>query len=630
MHRSFSLFLLTLLLASCVLPSRSARQAANTSLPVTPAASASPTPEPEDTPTAAFAPTAAYTVAANTSAPPASPAISWLEQPNDLPASTFSVRIHPEGALYVGDQVSIEVIPPDGFQPEGRFVTASLEGPPEVVLRRVEFGRAGLGNRLQATLLWAWDTTGLAAGEYNLKLSVEPDGPAWSESLHLLPRGQLPPGEQGVRWARAESDCCLVYYFTGSAAERDLQQLLEMFDHKSLQARQRLGVSLPEPVEVTLLPRLIGHGGFANGGVMLSYLDRNYAGGETAVIFQHELVHLLDARLGGALRPPFLVEGFAVYQAGGHFKLEPLMERAAALLPPKPGCSQLRGEAACGLDLYIPLNRLAADFYTQQHETGYLESAALVEFMVSRWGETGFSSFYRDIQPIQPGSGETALLSKQDLPAAVDMALVRHFGLSLADLEAQFLQALREQPLQAKWVEDVHLTLRLYDRARAYQQQYDTSAYFLNAWLPDGEQMRRQGILADYLRSSSAAENLALETMLVAASADLQRGTYQQSEVMLEAASSILAQGRAAGAQGFRGDGLPADYYSLAVAALDLGFMPQRILLNGDQAQVWASREDAELEELGYQQFGEDWYLRRVISWLWGGSPPYIHKPSQN
>ena len=60
--------------------------------------------------------------------------------------------------------------------------------------------------------------------------------------------------------------------------------------------------------------------------------------GDLAVIFHHELVHYLDVRSGGDLKPSMLVEGLAVYLSGGHYKPEPLMPRLAALLPPEAGC----------------------------------------------------------------------------------------------------------------------------------------------------------------------------------------------------------------------------------------------------------------------------------------------------
>ena len=156
-----------------------------------------------------------------------------------------------------------------------------------------------------------------------------------------------------------------------------------------------MGIQFTAPITITLMSRVLGHGGFASQDIDISYLDRNYAGSDFGLVLHHEMIHILDGRLGGDFRPSLLVEGLAVYETGGHFKKEPLMPRAAALLP---------GET--GLGWYIPLAELADNFYLSQHEIGYLEGATLIEYMVNTWGWDAFSSFYRDIHACerqQPG-----------------------------------------------------------------------------------------------------------------------------------------------------------------------------------------------------------------------------------
>ena len=116
----------------------------------------------------------------------------------------------------------------------------------------------------------------------------------------------------------------------------------------------------------------------------------------------------------------------------------------------------------------------------------------------------------------------------------------RHFGISLAQLEDRFLQALKAEPVRAQDAEDIRLTVRYYDSARRYQLLLDPSAYFLNAWLPDSEQMRQRRIVADVLRSPQGPENSALETMLVTANAYLQQGRYAEAQRLLDAIDAIL------------------------------------------------------------------------------------------
>ena len=168
-----------------------------------------------------------------------------------------------------------------------------------------------------------------------------------------------------------------------------IKQLLEILDGQAESASQLLEVgleSLDKPIVVVFMPRVLGHGGFASQEISVSYLDRNYAGRGTPTVLHHEIVHVLDGHLGGGLRPTILIEGLAVYLSGGHFKPEPLMPRAAALLPPEPGCAQAVSVPigqVCGLDWYIPMDELVDDFYLEQHEISYLEAGALVEFMAS-------------------------------------------------------------------------------------------------------------------------------------------------------------------------------------------------------------------------------------------------------
>jgi hypothetical protein len=191
------------------------------------------------------------------------------------------------------------------------------------------------------------------------------------------------------------------------------------------------------------------------------------------------------------------------------------------------------------LGWYIPLSRLAEDFYFSQHEIGYLEAAALIEFMVETWGWPAYSAFYRDIHPLQ---GSTVQPGQQggSQSAAIEAALNRHFGLGLAQLEERFQEALQRQTLTPGSVEDVRLTVKFYDTVRRYQQLLDPSAYFMTAWLPDLSQMRSQGIVADLLRHPSQPENVAVETLLMGADASLQAGDYARLEKQLAAVNALL------------------------------------------------------------------------------------------
>ncbi len=470
-------------------------------------------PSPASTPTASStaAPTPFNTSTATQVAPPVTtPAAA----PRLLTNGGFAVRVHPDGGLYAGDQVSFEILAPENYNPENMKVTLSAPG--EITLGPYEFGSYGIARRSQATLYWAWDTSNLEAGAYELTFKVQPYNLTWTETINIQPSDALPQQQAQAGWVTTESECCLVYTISGTEAERDLSELLALIDDEYAAVHRRLPAELEEPVPIFFIPRVIGHGGFASQELSVSYLDRNYAGGTTAMVLHHEITHYLDSRLGGELRPTLLIEGLSVYLSGGHFKPEPLLPRAAALLD---------------LGGYLSLASMTDDFYLLQHESGYLLAGALVEYMVDRWGWEAFESFYRDIHP-EPGDGGQL--------AAIQTALRSHFNLTLEGLESGFLEVLRTQPVTHELREDVRLTIEFYDTVRRYQLALDTSAYYLTAWLPDGAQMRERGLVADYLRHPSNPENLLIESMLVSADQHLRAGEYPSVEKTLNNINDLL------------------------------------------------------------------------------------------
>jgi hypothetical protein len=559
--------------------------------------------------------------ATNTPVPAASPSPLAPAAPVStvLPESNaFSLRLHPDGPLYVGDQVSFEIIAPPQANLEGHSARVQLIDPAGSLNAEAGFGHYGIGGRIQANLIWAWDTSQLSAGEYTLQVTIQPDGPSWSETVILLPRGQLPPPESQARWATVSTPCCTVHYITETPAERDLQTLLTMLDEQVNRASKRMGVQLTEPIQVVWLPRVLGHGGFASKEIALSYLDRNYMAGDVATILHHEIIHILDSRLGGELKPSAFVEGLAVYLSGGHFKPEPILPRAAALLPPAPGCvawDEARSSAAesgCGVGGYIPLRKLIDNFYFEQHEIGYLEAAALIEFMVNTWGWQSFSAFYRDIHPQKSEQPTPSVQAQSD---AVEAALEKHFGLSLAQLEQRFQAALREQPLSPEIAEDLRLSISFYDTARRYQLLLDPSAHFLTAWLMDSEQMRKRGIVADYLRRPGQPEGLALETMLAAAGESLGRAEFADAAKLLQAINQTLDLYPQQGIQAFEASPLASDHLALVQAALAAGYQPERIHLEGNTARMWVSTSGPELSELQFTRNQEIWVLSGMSGW---------------
>ncbi|MDO9348925.1 MAG: hypothetical protein Q7T47_06535, partial [Anaerolineales bacterium] len=223
----------------------------------------------------------------------------------------FEIRIHPDGPLYVGDQVSFEVLTPDGFKPEGHEVQVRL-GDKE--LGRAGFSPFGVGGRVQATLWWVWDTTHLQPGPETLTFTILPDGPSWQETVTLHPQSGVPPPEPEAHWAAAISDCCILNYITGSAAERDMAVLAQIADEQAASLASQLPAKVNEKIPVVFMPRVLGNGGFVTDAIYVSYLpsrccaDNDYLGGASAQVLQHEFAHWFDAQSGGDLRPSIFQE----------------------------------------------------------------------------------------------------------------------------------------------------------------------------------------------------------------------------------------------------------------------------------------------------------------------------------
>jgi hypothetical protein len=453
------------------------------------------------------APTPTATATATATALPTLPV-----EPTPTPAADFSVQFHPDGGLYVGDKVSMEVITPTGYDAAEKSVEVSADGEE---IGTAAFSSFGIAGRKEATFTWAWDTAALEAGPHVLDFAILPAGPAWSQSVTLLPAADLPPPLARAHWADATSECCIISYITGTEAERDIASLEQMADAEAGSVEQELHATPKEKIQLVFMPRVLGHGGFASDGIYVSYLDRNYAGSSTAQVLHHEMVHWFDNKQGGELRPTMLVEGLAVYLSGGHFKPEALPPRAAALLD---------------LDWYIPLRELTDNFYPSQHEIGYIEAGALIQYLVETYGWEAFNGFYRDMHP-QPSGKQSD---------AMDAALQAHFGITLEQLETQWQDSLRALPPDPAARQDVVLSVQFYDTVRRYQQAFDPSAYFRTAWLPDGAEMRRQGITADFLRHPDGEANIALETLLVQADASLRAGDLAAAAEKIEAAQRML------------------------------------------------------------------------------------------
>lgn len=564
--------------------------------PTPPLAATNPSPVPSDP--SSRTPTSPSVGAA----PSLTPASALLDaSSHDISLIPADLITHPDPALYSGDTVSFEVLVqnPSGESLQGLPVTIYRDTLGAESLASGQYARSGFSGREQATFYWAWDTAGLT-GPQTVVVALDPShnflqadrdltNNVITVTLDLLPAQARPQPEPEARWARAETDCCIFNYLTGTAAERDLERIEEVADAGVRDAKQQLGVSAPEKLEFTLLGRLLGHGGFAANTIAITYIDRDYAGGDLPQVFRHEATHVLDQQFA-ARKPALMGEGLAVFVAGGHFKVEDLEARAAALL---------------ALDRYIPLGELADNFYPSQHEIGYLEGGAFIHYLVQTRGWEAFKAFYASF-PEAPSDS-----------AMLDNALRLNFGQSLTEVESEWLDHLRALPPDPAQLADLRDTVAFYDTVRRYQQLVDPSAHYVTAWLPDVKQMRERGIVADYLRHPTAPENIAPETMMVEAASALAAGDFARAEWLIASVNSILGAGplsaHARPGEGGFADPLAAQYLAVVHSAEAAGFEPQRIALNGTIARVVAIRDWPALAQLTFSQSGGIWALNSQL-----------------
>jgi hypothetical protein len=271
-----------------------------------------------------------------------------------------------------------------------------------------------------------------------------------------------------------------------------------------------------------------------------------------------------------------MTEGMAVYVSGGHFKPEDLDKRAAALLI---------------LEDYIPLAELADNFYFAQHEIGYLEGGAFIQFLVGKFGWEKVRAFYGSFQSAPTDS------------AMLDSALRVNFNQGLAELEAEWLAHLGSLPPDLAQAEDLRLTVMAYDTLRRYQQANDPAAYFLTAWLPNGREARARNVIADFVRHPTAPENIALETLLAAAGLAIVTQHFDEAEALLLAVNAVLDSNN------LFFDPLAAEYLQIVTTLSADGYEAQSITLAQSAATATAIRTWPALESLTLTRDLTGWQL---------------------
>jgi hypothetical protein len=137
----------------------------------------------------------------------------------------------------------------------------------------------------------------------------------------------------------------------------------------------------------------------------------------------------------------------------------------------------------------------------------------------------------------------------------------------------------------------------------------DPSAYFLTAWLPDGYEMRQRGIVADLLRHPSDLENIALETLLVAANQSWQNGDFTGAQISLDAVNAVLDAIEEQDKSPFSTHPLAWDHLKIVTILMDAHYQVQQIIVEGDTAEAWVNAGSTDLEVFKFRKDGNNWTM---------------------
>ena len=505
----------------------------------------------------------------------------------DLSLTTLSVNLYPGPTIFSGDLVTFQILPfvPDTVSPDAVTVHILVDG---VVVANDILNDRNLDGQAIGLLKWVWDTTN-SAGNHEIQVILDrddhilvgDDDPLNNQvtmSVVVDRNRNRPVMEANAQWLTAESNCCIIHAVSGTAAGRDLPQLVTMTETAVQEASAKLNEPLTRKIDIYFIDKVIGHGGYAGSSIVISYLDRDYAGSGLHEVLVHEASHVLDRQFAPQRIIP-LTEGLAVWVSGGHFKPDDLNQRTAALV-------------ATGH--YVPLKELVDDFYHAQHEASYSQAAGFVTYLIDTYGWPTFRAFYGDV-------------TTEDAPTlaeSIDLNLQIYYGKTLAEIEADWLAFLDTLPPDRTEVTDLITTIRYYDVVRYYQTVYDPTAYFLTAWLPVPQEVQEHGNPADLTRHPNDEIHVTLEVMLQAADTAVREADYEIANLLLDSVTRVLDS------SGNFIDPMAVSYLNIVRSADNLGFEVQQVQLQGSEAHVWVtSASKTTLNRLNFTLSRGTWVL---------------------
>ncbi|HKY53107.1 MAG TPA: hypothetical protein VJM08_02325, partial [Anaerolineales bacterium] len=451
------------------------------------------------------------------------------------------VRAYPGPEHYAGDVLTFEIQTDGSFGEETLNVQMTLDDNPATEV-------SAKSNFINLLLPLALDTTGLS-GRHTLKFTTVDGRLNETYSFEVLPADQRSANEEGAAWTVTETGCCKLHYITQTAAARDIEFIAEHFQQAAEDFTAITGSTIDPKLDVYILDRIWGNGGFGGGGeLVISYTDRYYGptiGGEgLETLARHEFSHAADiaaASVGDGI--DFNYEGMAVYIAGGHYKPEPLAQRGAALFD---------------LGYYVPVGQ-----YLQQHELAYLYPAAMLTYIVETYGENKLWEFF----------GADAN-SSDGQPLPLGDAIQSTFGISMNEFDQAFQDWLESKD-PGEQLDDLRLTIELQDLRRQYQDTYAPPPYFLLAKAE--EAAARPEYLPVVIREANKAPNIAVELIIARGQQAIVKGDYVQAKGFIRVLKEIISTGK------FE-DPLAKDYLDIALVLAEAGYETVSLDLQGDQA----------------------------------------------
>ena len=494
---------------------------------------------------------------------------------SNIPASDDPTKLTPVGAVraypgpehYAGDVLTFEIINDGRFGDETFDVSLTLDDkPPTQVPATLNF--------MNVFVPLALDTTNLS-GRHTLKFTT-PDGRLNETYIfEVLPADQRPADEEGASWQVQETACCVLHYISQTAAAREIDFISDNFQQAAEEFVTITGNEIDPKLEVYIIDRIWGNGGFGgNGELVISYFDRYYGptiGNEgLQTLARHEFTHAAGVGLkttGNGV--DFNGEGLAVYVAGGHYKPEPLAERGAALLD---------------LGYYVPITQ-----FIPQHELSYLYSAAVLTYIVDTYGIEKMWEFL--------GSDDNP---DDDQAGSLQAALQTIFGVSVQEFDESF-QAWLAGKDPGQQLEDLRLTIELQDLRRQYQDTYSAPPYFILASVEDA--VARPEYLPVVIREARAPANMAVELIIAHAQRAIVEGDYVRAEELNDVLADIVSTGEIR-------DPLAKEYLDIVLALQEAGYETVSLDLQGDQATAEVTIEPPAKSSIQLEKVDDSWHVK--------------------